>query len=128
MTKILLVDDEQSIRTVYTEYLNRVDDFKVETAEDGNDALLKIAQSKPDIVILDISLPEISGVDVLGIIKADPEFKKIPVVILTGSQDYTEINKCLGMGAASYITKGEKHDEIIDKIKMVIKLNQRIRN
>lgn len=62
----------------------------------------------------------------LGIVKADPEFKKIPIIILTGTEDYIKINKCLGIGAASYITKGDRHDEIIDKIKMVIRLNSRI--
>jgi len=127
MTNILLVDDELAIRSVYAEYLQRIENFNVDTAEDGNEALLKIAQSKPDVVILDLSLPEISGIDVLVIVKADPEFKKVPIIILTGTQDYTEINKCLGMGAASYITKGDRHDEIIDKIKMVIRLNSRIK-
>lgn len=128
MTNILLVDDEPAIRSVYAEYLQRIENFKVDTAEDGNEALLKIAQSKPDIVILDLTLPELSGIDVLGIVKADPEFKKIPIIILTGTEDYTEINKCLGMGTESYITKGDRHDEIIDKIKMVIRLNIRIKN
>lgn len=89
MTNILLVDDEPAISSVYAEYLQRIENFKVDTAEDGNEALLKIAQSKPDIVILDLTLPELSGIDVLGIVKADPEFKKIPIIILTGTEDYT---------------------------------------
>jgi CheY-like chemotaxis protein len=125
MTKILLVDDEQSVRTMFSESLQKVDGFVVDTAEDGNQALLKIAQSKPDIVILDIAMPELNGIQVLEVVKSDPKFKNIPIVMLTGTTDYAEINECLGKGASSYITKGDRHSEIVDKIKMIIRLNRK---
>ncbi len=125
MTRVLLVDDEEFIRDMYSDSLQRAGGFVVDTAQDGNEALLKIAQSPPDIVILDISMPELTGVQVLDVVKSDPKFKKIPIVMLTGTNDYREINNCLEKGAASYITKGDQHGEIINKIKMVIRLNKR---
>ncbi|NIT14641.1 MAG: response regulator [Candidatus Dadabacteria bacterium] len=128
MTKILLVDDDELVRTMYSEVLQKIDDFVVDTAADGNQALVKIAQSTPDIVILDIAMPELSGIKVLEIVKSDPKFEKIPIVMLTASSDYKEINGCLTMGASGYITKGERHNEVIDKIKMLVKLNRRALN
>jgi len=125
MTKILLVDDEELVRTMYSKSLQKVDGFVVDTAEDGNQALLKIAQTKPDIIILDIAMPELSGIQVLEVVKSDPQFKKIPIIMFTGTADYTEINECLAKGASSYITKGDRHSEIVDKIKMVIRLNRK---
>lgn len=122
MTKILLVDDDEAVRRMFSESLQKVDGFSVDTADDGNQALLKIAQTKPDIIILDIAMPELTGIQVLEVVKSDSKFKKIPIVMLTATTDYAEINECLAKGAASYITKGDRHSEIVDKIKMVIKL------
>ena len=67
-------------------------------------------------------MPELSGIQVLEVVKSDPKFKKIPIVMLTATTDYAEINECLAKGASSYITNGDRHSEIVDKIKMVIKL------
>ena len=61
MTKILLVDDDEAVRTMFSESLQKVDGFSVDTADDGNQALLKIAQTKPDIIILDIAMPELTA-------------------------------------------------------------------
>ena len=128
MTKILLVDDDEAIRRMFSESLQKEEGFVVDTSADGNQALLKIAQTKPDIIILDIAMPELNGIQVLEVVKSDPKFKKIPIVMLTATTDYAEINECLAKGASSYITKGDRHSEIVDKIKMVIKLNRKTSN
>ncbi len=112
---------------MYSDSLQREGGFVVDTASDGNEALLNIAQAPPDLVILDISMPELNGVQVLEIVKSDPKFKKIPIVMLTSTTDYAGINECLAKAASNYITKGDQHNEIMDKIKMVIKLNQRLK-
>jgi len=78
MTKILLVDDDEAVRRMFSESLQKVDGFSVDTADDGNQALLKIAQTKPDIIILDIAMPELTGIQVLEVVKSDSKFKKIP--------------------------------------------------
>lgn len=78
MTKILLVDDEESVRTMYSHSLQKIDGFVVDTAEDCNQALVKIEQSKPDVIILDIAMPQVSGIRVLEAVKSDPKLKKIP--------------------------------------------------
>jgi len=83
MTKILLVDDDEAVRRMFSESLQKVDGFSVDTADDDNQALLKIAQAKPDIIILDIDMPELTGIQVLEVVKSDSKFKKIPIVMLT---------------------------------------------
>jgi twitching motility two-component system response regulator PilG len=83
MTKILLVDDDEAVRRMFSESLQKVDGFSVDTADDDNQALLKIAQAKPDIIILDIAMPELTGIQVLEVVKSDSKFKKIPIVMLT---------------------------------------------
>ncbi len=73
-------------------------------------------------------MPELTGIQVLEVVKSDPKFKKIPIVMLTGTSDYAKINECLAKGASSYVTKGGRHSEIVDKIKMVIKLYRKSSN
>ena len=124
MPNILLIDDEEHIRTLYSMRLEKVAGFKVDTASDGKEALSKISQSKPDTIILDIIMPEMSGSDVLEAIKSDKKYNKIPVLMLTGTTDLHRITECLQKGAAGYIEKGERHDDIIKK-NILIRLSKR---
>lgn len=122
MIKILYADDEEVTRNLYTESLQGIDGFEVETASDGNEALEKIDQIKPNLIILDILMPEKSGVEVLKEIKSDPDKKNIPVLMFSGVSDLNTITECLDLGAVGYIQKNEEHEEIIAKIKLMVRL------
>ena len=79
---ILLVDDDLTLREMYTERL-KAEGFVVETAKDGEEALAKAKDLMPNIILLDIMMPKINGLDVLRKLKQAPETENIPVIVLT---------------------------------------------
>lgn len=118
MAKILVVDDDENLRIVYKKNLeNR--DYRVETAIDGNDALIKVAEWKPDIVILDIMMPELDGVRVLEKLKESSALDNLSVIMLTGVSEINLMKKCLDLGAKGYILKGASMEEIDRRLKML---------
>lgn len=82
MTNVLIIEDEESLRDVYKEEFES-EGFTVDTAADGAIGIERLSTSSPDIVILDILMPKMSGFDVLKHIKENPGNKKIPVIVLT---------------------------------------------
>ncbi len=119
MAKILLIEDEESLRELYRKNLMSRN-YEVETANDGGDALVKLTQSKPDVIILDILMPNLNGIEVLKILKEDPKLKKIPVLMLTAVSEINKMKECLEIGAIGYITKGSSADEIVHKVNMIL--------
>lgn len=120
MNKILLVEDEPFLRSLMTAKLQK-DGFEVEEAFDGEDALKKIKESKPAIVLLDLILPGIGGFDVLMQIKNNPETAFIPVIILSnlGSRDDKE--KGIKLGAYDFVIKAQfTPEEIVEKIRKAL--------
>jgi len=124
MPNILLVDDEESIRDLYSKLLT-VDGFQVNTASSGEEALTKVLKDKPDIILLDISLPEMNGIEVLAKIKSDNATDNIPVVMFTGSSEMQTISECLQKGAAGYIVKGEDHEELVNRVNLLVRLRKK---
>jgi len=100
---ILIVDDEVSNLMFLTRILGS--DYRLYTAKDGQEALDKTRELRPDLILLDIVLPGISGYEVLGKLKQQPETKEIPVVVITGIESPEDLEYTLELGAADYITK-----------------------
>ena len=118
MTKVLVVDDEPSLQTLLTYNLKK-SGFDVVLAEDGQQALDIIHEQKIDIVLLDIMLPEKSGVDVTRELRA--EKNQIPIIMLTALDD--EIDKVVGLeiGADDYVTKPFSPREVIARVHAVLR-------
>jgi CheY-like chemotaxis protein len=119
MPKVLLVEDDESLRILYSRSL-RLKKYDVETAVNGADALVKVGIYMPDVIVLDIMMPELSGIEVLKVLKSDPEYKKIPILMLTTASEISTIKECLEEGATGYIIKGGSPDEIAKKINNII--------
>ena len=102
--KVLLVDDELDFVDVLRERLE-AHNYNVIPAYDGEEALEKVKEEKPDLIILDIILPKISGFDVCRKLKIDEKYKKIPIIMLTAKFQTNDIKFGMAMGADSYITK-----------------------
>lgn len=119
MAKILLVEDEESMRILYSRIL-RSRNYDVETAENGQEALLKLKKFRPDLIVLDIVMPGYNGMEFLKILKNNEEFKVVPVLMLSAVDEMTKIRECLDMGAAGYITKESAVDEIVQKLNLVL--------
>jgi len=117
---ILLVDDDLTLREMYNERL-KAEGFVVETAKDGEEALSKAQDIKPNIILLDIMMPKINGLDVLKKLKQGAETKDIPVIVLTALIQDREKMESITRGADEYIVKSEMMPgDVIEKIKKLL--------
>jgi len=115
--KVLIADDDITLRDMYKERLE-MDSYKVLVAADGEETLKVIKEQKPDLVLLDIMMPKMNGLDVLEQMKKDDQMKAIPVIVLTALiQDLTKV-KSLMSGADDYLMKSEiMPGEVIKKVR-----------
>lgn len=104
MSKILIVEDEMFVRELYQRVLSQ-NGFEVSTAEDGEKGLAAAAQDHPDLILLDIMMPGMNGIQVLQKLKVDPNLKNIPVVLLTNLGQQSIIQQALSLGASGYLMK-----------------------
>lgn len=117
MPKILIVEDDNFLRTVLERRLKK-EGFEVITAVNGNEAFQKIIYELPDLVLLDIILPQKSGFVVLEEINKDPNLKSIPIFIISQLGQPEDIKKGIDLGAIEYIVKAKiSLDELVQKIK-----------
>lgn len=119
MAKVLVVDDEPNI-VLSLEFLMQQAGFEVSTAQDGETALQLVGQTPPDLLLLDISLPGISGFEVLEALRAQDAFKKLPIVMLTAHGREVEREKGLALGADDYITKPFSTRQLVEKVKALL--------
>lgn len=121
MAKILLVEDDPLMVRMYQRKLAN-DGYEVGIAVNGEEGMVKLHSFRPDIVLLDIMMPKLNGLQVLERMKADPTIATIPVVILTnlgGSQE--DIERGLGLGAIAYLVKSAyRPDEVVAKVKELL--------
>lgn len=118
MTKILIVDDESILRKMYqVKFQNN--GFEVDTAQNGAEVFERLAVSRPDIILLDVMMPKIDGFEVLARLKANQDFKNIPVVLLTNlSASELDKGKGLELGAIDYLVKDNfTPADIVQKVK-----------
>ncbi|OGY24018.1 MAG: hypothetical protein A2126_00895 [Candidatus Woykebacteria bacterium GWB1_45_5] len=102
--KVLVVDDEDAVREIYKKEFTLAK-FNVVVAADGEEGLLKAAEETPDLILLDIMLPKMSGIDVLKSLKQNPPTKTIPVLLLTNLGEETIIKEGFELGADGYLLK-----------------------
>jgi len=118
---ILLVDDDLTLREMYEERL-KAEGFNIIQASNGEEAIKKAKDNKPNVILLDIMMPKINGFDVLKELKADADIKDVPVIVLTALIQDVDRLQGKKLGAADYIVKSETMPgEVIEKIKKVIK-------
>lgn len=119
LKKILIADDNENIREALT-YLLEDTGYKLWLAKDGVDTLRKVRELRPDILFLDIMMPEINGYDVCRAIKTDPELKNTYVIMLTAKGQASEQERGKAVGANEYIVKPFSPMEILARIKDIL--------
>ncbi len=117
---VLVVDDEADLAELVSYNLSR-EGFAVESASDGREALTKIRDKKYDLLILDLMLPGIQGMELCRLLRKDPATAGLPIIMLTAKGE--EVDKVLGleMGADDYITKPFSPRELIARVKAVLR-------
>ena len=120
--KVLLIEDDQLILRMYQKIFSFVK-FEVELASDGEEGLEKARtmQPKPTIILLDVMMPKMNGMQVLEKLKQDPALKTIPVVMLSNLAGENDIETALSKGAVKYIIKSEYDPkQITDMVKEIV--------
>lgn len=120
MKRVLVVDDEPDIVTLVTYNLKK-DGYAVTSASDGGAALGLIRKSLPDLVVLDLMLPGIHGLELCRILRSDPRTRGIPVIMLTAKGDEPDRVQGLEAGADDYLAKPFSPRELIARVKAVLR-------
>lgn len=105
-TKILIVEDDIFMMKLYSKVF-ALEGFEVATAVNGQEGMLHVYKESPEIILLDIMMPEMNGLEMLEKVKGDPATKNIPVIMLTNLAGKTEADTAIAKGAAKYIVKSE---------------------
>ena len=114
-TKVMVVDDSKTIRRTAETLLQR-EGYNVITAEDGFEALAKIADHKPDIIFIDIMMPRLDGYQTCALIKNNADFKSTPVIMLSSKDGLFDKAKGRIVGSDQYVTKPFSKVEILEAI------------
>jgi len=103
--KTLVVDDQPNIRRVVRAYLETVQKCEVIEAENGVDAIKKLLASPVDLIITDLVMPEMTGLELVGYLRRHESFRQIPIIMLTSQGDETDRRKALALGVNDYLVK-----------------------
>jgi len=117
---ILIVDDMLTLRQPARFILER-EGYLIEEAGDGQEALQKIAQSYPDLVLLDLMMPTMNGVEVLRHMQADAALRDIPIIVLTAVVSEWQMSRYIRMGAVDYILKPFTAATLLDRVRCALR-------
>lgn len=118
--KILFIEDEEILLDLLEKKLTQ-EGYDVSIARDGQEGLEKMRDQKPDLILLDIVMPKMSGFEVMEEMRKDPDLKEIPVIVISNSGQPVELDKAKELGAKDWLIKTEFDPrEVIEKVKKQI--------
>jgi len=118
---ILIIEDDKFLRELIAQKLIK-EGYEISEALDGEEGIKKVKEEKPDLVLLDLILPEIDGFEVLSRMKDDPGLAQVPVIILSNLGQKEDVERGLKLGAVDYLIKAHfTPGEIIEKVRAVLK-------
>jgi len=121
MKSILLVEDDPFIVDIYKTKFREAG-FSVEVAFSGGECLKKLKEKKPDLLLLDLCLPEVEGWEIIKTVKKSESLKNLPIIILSNLSQKQEVDKAINLGAERYLIKAHyTPSEVIEEIKSILK-------
>jgi two-component system cell cycle response regulator len=123
-TKILSVDDSRTIRMIVGRTFKPYD-CQICEAGNGEEGLAAAAREKPDLIILDVTMPVMDGVTMLGKLKEDPALKTIPVIMLTAESGRDNVLQIAKLGVRDYLVKPFKEEQLIEKAGRIVTLQKK---
>ena len=116
---VLILEDDPSVQTLMRKQLT-AHGFKVTIATDGLDGLMKLETMKPDILLCDVMMPNLDGIEFVKAIKANTATQKIPVIFLTAKTDPRSMIEGINVGARFYVTKPFQIDDLLAKVRRAL--------
>jgi DNA-binding response OmpR family regulator len=121
--RVLVADDDRDIRELVTFKLGHAG-FTVEAVEDGVSALDRARDTRPDLVLLDVMIPGLSGLDVARQLRADSETARLPVILLTARTQESDVESGFAVGADDYVVKPFSPRELVSRVQAVLSRSQ----
>ena len=123
-SKVLIVEDDPDIVDILSYNLKQAD-LKVTSAPDGSSALAEVKRRLPDLILLDLMLPKVDGLEVCRLLKGEPETKNVPIIMITAKGE--EVDKVVGfeLGADDYVVKPFSVRELVLRISAILKRNNK---
>jgi DNA-binding response OmpR family regulator len=119
MPKVMVVDDDEEFTNLYKEYLRMVG-FEAISENHSSNAMELACAEKPDVFVLDLMMPEPNGFQLCRLLRADPEFRRTPIIIVTALTDLDSKLVAIGAGANDYLTKPFHIDELKSRINALL--------
>ncbi len=119
MAKILIAEDEPDIRELVT-FMLRFAGYEVVAATNGEDAVLTAARELPDLVLLDVRMPRMTGYDACRLIRANPDLRNVPVVFLSAKGQEAEVRSGMDAGAEEYLLKPFSPVELSNRVRAIL--------
>jgi len=120
---ILVVEDDGSYRWVLRRLLESAfgDEISVEEAPTGDDAIVRIDLGEPplDLILLDLSLPGHSGFEILGHLRANERTRRVPVIVVTSSQEESDVRRAYELGANSFVSKSDSPEKTLQRLRLL---------
>jgi DNA-binding response OmpR family regulator len=124
MTRVLVVEDDRDIADLVERYLQKAG-FSIELVSSGRDALKAVAGRPPDVLILDLMLPHVDGLEICRAVRSDPRTAAVPIIMLTARADESERIVGLEIGADDYVAKPFSPNELVARVRALLRRTQR---
>jgi CheY-like chemotaxis protein len=120
MTTVLIIEDDELILRMYQKIFT-AEGYEVEIASNGEEGLERARATKPNLILLDVMMPKLNGLEMLKQLKSIPEVEKIPVVVLTNLSGTADAETALSLGAVKFINKSDyRPKEVFDIVKEIL--------
>ena len=121
-SKVLIVDDNIQNRELLVAYVEDIPNVLTVEAANGIEAMAKVAEAPPDLIILDIMMPKMSGFEVCKRLKADPATRSIPVLMVTALDEVGDHERAVDSGTDEFLTKPVERAELVDRVTSLLRL------
>jgi two-component system chemotaxis response regulator CheY len=120
--KVLVVDDSPTMRQLIIFALRRIGDFQLVEAGDGLDGLKKLGADKFDLIMTDLNMPIMDGLKLIAMVRNDPNYRTVPIVIITTEGAVDDRDRALALGADACITKPIQNTQILDTVRGLLNI------
>ena len=120
MPNIMVVEDSPTMRQLITFALKRLPGYRVVEAVDGMDAFKKLSLELFDLILADINMPVMDGLKLIGLLRSDLKYKKIPIIIITTEGTAEDRKKAMAAGATAYLSKPIQTQELLKMVKKLL--------
>jgi two-component system chemotaxis response regulator CheY len=121
MKRVLIVDDSATTRALIVATIEEMEGFETIEAPNGFEALKRLPQQRLDLIVTDINMPDINGLEIVHFVKHHPQYKSIPLIIVSTEGSEDDVKKGLELGASAYVKKPFEPDVLRSTIRQVIK-------